>query len=100
MTDAQIRKLRRLARGATPGPWEPAECGGWSVMAGPLVENRRGYLLGGRGTICEMDDMDAAPSKQRANARFIAAVGPDVVNALLDEIEALKARLPAPEPRG
>lgn len=66
----------------TDGPWEAGECGGWLVVAGPLSENRRGYLKGGRGQIAALDDDERDEEEQEANAHLIAAA-PDMARALL-----------------
>ena len=64
MTNTQ--ELRRLARAATPGPWEDVHP--------------------------NADDEDAVAWKVREpDAAFIAAANPQAVLALLDELDALRA---------
>lgn len=63
-------------------------------MAGPLTENRTGYLKGGRGQIAEMYDGDLDEHEREANAEFIAAANPAAIIALLDIIDTLE-RTPA-----
>jgi hypothetical protein len=88
-----IDELKKLAEQATPGPWEAGECGAHLVMAGPTLESKRGHIKGGRGQICEMEDMDFSPAKQKANARFIAAANPAAVLALLERMKRLEGTL-------
>ena len=71
-------ELRKLAEKATPGPWSvdrdsPGDYYGWV----PKVLDADGHPVAG------------AP----ANRDYIAAVSPDVVIALLDEIVMLSTRL-------
>jgi hypothetical protein len=87
----------------TPGPWVIWD-GHTSVHAGPVKENTRSCLRGGRGTICEMDELlcdcgedydlihddngGVCPALL-ANARLIAAA-PDLLTALQMAIPALE----------
>lgn len=77
---SDIEELRRLAEEATPGLW--------IATVDPL-----GFHVGGvRGRIAL-----AVPSRgrgARADAEFIAAANPQVILALLDELEALRAVKP------
>lgn len=90
MTDEQIQELRSKAEAATRGPWEAGECGGWLVMAGPLITNRPGYIKGGRGHVATVNDDDLDEDSQAANAEFIAAANPATVIALLDALRAAR----------
>lgn len=92
MTHEEMQELKRLAQDATDGPWEFAECGHYSVFAGPLKVNTPGRLVGGRGEIARMDDDDLPEDIQEANAQFIAAANPVVVLALIARIEELEEK--------
>ena len=86
-----VTELRRLAEAATPGPWESdglEVCQHWSlpepwhavvnaeISCGP-------YCYGG----------SVRPIERDADAAYIAALSPDVVLALLDERDALAAKV-------
>jgi hypothetical protein len=73
MTTA-IERLRELAEGATPGPWEIDD----GLML--YTETPRGTL-----TLLEMGSENTC---DEANGRFIATANPAVVLALLDVVEA------------
>lgn len=95
-------ELKRLADGATPGPWE------WDEVMNPFYNDPEGRSCGGDGTgMAEFFQTDAngetifddkgevrgvLPWKFN-NAAFMAAANPAVVLALLSEIEGLKAEL-------
>lgn len=86
MTDVDHAELKRLAEGATPGPWNnsgrsvddfDAEC----MMRMEWIAN---------GAADDDDDLNANVEN---DAAFIAAANPAVVLALLSEIEGLKAEV-------
>ena len=78
MTDDDIKRLRRLAEQATPGPWRV---------------NMKGHSY---HEVARVNDLEIAPpnsvdlSHWTVDAAYIAAASPDVVLALLDEIERLR----------
>jgi hypothetical protein len=82
MDDDAIKRLRELAERATPGPWELDGKGlwahpkgaGWACVVVPNYEYETGVTL-------KYEDRDAD---------YIAAASPDVVTALLDELERLR----------
>lgn len=73
MTGIDYTKLRELAQAATPGPWWQ---GRYSVGAGGLASDPDAVVLHNAATL--------------PDAEYIAAVSPDVVLALLDEIDTLR----------
>lgn len=113
---SDYKGLRRAAEAATPGPWvvfdmdeaekrkdepmnEPGE--GWYWV---WAENRLPYYGGVfepekhhpdcGAAIGEAKIVDGVGGKQeQADATYIAAASPDVVLGLLDEVEALRAKL-------
>lgn len=93
LSAAALRRLAAKAKAATPGPWVAGHVGTWSVMAGPLKENRPGFIRGGRGAVAEVDDLDFPLKQQRANAHYIAAAHPETVAALVSEVLALRAEV-------
>lgn len=73
-----LDKIESLARAATPGPWEPHEAHDiWMVRrrGGPCYVAQTG------------SDGDLSP----CDARYIAALSPDVVLGLLEEVRRLRA---------
>lgn len=74
MSDIDTAELRRLAEGATPGPWEMS--GGGEYIA-PI------------GILAFPDDGGVTS----ADARYIAAANPQTVLALLDEVERFREAL-------
>ncbi len=81
MTDDDIKRLKRLAEQATPGPWRV---------------NMKGHSY---HEVARVNDLEIAPpnsvdlSHWTVDAAYIAAASPDVVLALLDEIERLRAAI-------
>lgn len=79
MTDEQLKRLRDLARQATPGPWR--------------VEHR----VYGEQEVASVNVLEIVPpsSVELAHwiidADYIAAASPDAVLALLQEVERLRA---------
>jgi len=73
MTTTDPKALRSLAEAATPGPWEA-----------------RGHAVGFPGTGLARGEFHVVADtyEDPADARYIAAVSPDVVLALLDRLEA------------
>ena len=84
-----VAELRRLAEAATPGPWE----------AFGAVDGRRGKRWLGVTTdmrateSARAGDVFAAQNCTRQDALFIAAANPAAVLALLDERDALAAKV-------
>ena len=84
-----LAELRRLAEAATPGPWE----------AFGAVDGRRGERWLGVTTdmraieSARAGDVFAAQDCTRQDALFIAAANPAAVLALLDERDALAAKV-------
>ena len=84
-----LTELRRLAESATPGPWE----------AFGAVDGRRGERWLGVTTdmraieAARAGDVFAAQDCTRQDVLFIAAANPAVVLALLDERDALAAKV-------
>lgn len=90
--------LRALAEAATPGPWQANVLGseGYAVVgdtgrrfAGDRV--RLGHIARCGHESWEID---------KANAAYIAAASPDVILALLDEIEAHRQTAHLSDPGG
>lgn len=73
---ADYDALRAVAEAATTGPW------GGEVMDGDV------WAPGNRERICKTSSFNYG-----RDAAYIAAASPDVVLALLDEIEALRAKV-------
>lgn len=81
--------LRALAAAATPGPWE--------------LESYTHYDVAPPVTTWSISDLERWRSltnkvgfgEDEATARYVAAVSPDVVVGLLDEIERLRDELEA-----
>ena len=78
-------ELRAKAKSATPGPWEKlgreARIDFWISSYHPDLGSKPVALI---PPLCEAFS---------ANADYIAAVSPDVLLALLDEVERLRAAL-------
>lgn len=81
MTDDDIKRLKRLAEQATPGPWRV---------------NMKGHSY---HEVARVNDLEIAPpnsvdlSHWTVDAAYIAAASPDVVLALLGEVDKLRAAL-------
>ena len=79
MTRDEMQELRRLAEGATPGPWKAALNGtdesGWVQDA-----NSDSMTVGYEGEMAAKD------------VRYIAAANPAVVLALIARIEELEGK--------
>ncbi|HCU0339900.1 TPA: ead/Ea22-like family protein [Pseudomonas aeruginosa] len=72
-------ELRRLAKAATPGPWE---------YQAPLK-----ILAADRTSIVLIALSHASYREDEANSRLIASANPKTILALLDEIDRLRSRL-------
>lgn len=81
-------KLRTLAEDATPGPWK---ADGWQREA----YNGNYFVRGDGVTTEQVADCGDGSTRWEENASYIAAASPDVVLALLDEIERLRERADA-----
>ncbi len=79
MTDAEINQLRDLAQAATPGPWR-VEARGHAPQQVARVNNLE---------VAPPDHVEL--SHWTIDADYISAMSPDVVIALLDEINRLRA---------
>lgn len=81
MTSDETTKLRELANAATPGPWSKDifDVCAWDVER----------------VVAKTDGEFSPPAfnECQSNAAFIAAADPQAVIALLDEVDALKAKL-------
>lgn len=75
ITKEQFAELERLARAASPGPWEYQTSNGW-LRVGTTPANR-GRMDG---------DIVANDAASPANMAYIAAANPATVLALLDRI--------------
>lgn len=81
ITKEQLADLERLARAATPGPWECQTSNGWRRV-GTTAANR------GRSD----GDVLANDAASPANMAYIAAANPATVLALLDRIAELEVQ--------
>jgi hypothetical protein len=84
------RELRELAKRATPGPWKVCdanipESAGIGVRTINDGTGDGGYII---CDLCSDTDYD-----QEANAAYIAALSPDVLEGLCDKIDALEREL-------
>ena len=78
-----IDKLKKIARGATPGPWYAIPHPEWRG-ANWRVDTRPGTDWANFGQIAYMSG---------ANARFVAAFNPKTVLELLDKLQQLEKSL-------
>ena len=84
-----VAELRRLAEAATPGPWEA-----FGAVDGRRGERWLGVTTDMRATeSARAGDVFSAQDCTRQDALFIAAANPAVVLALLDERDALAAKV-------
>jgi hypothetical protein len=84
-----ITLLRKLAKAATPGPWQVYSDPNdeWIGLADSVPDGAHGP----GGIVCNAPHGFAkSMNSWPANAAFIAAAHPDVVLALLNEIDALR----------
>lgn len=90
--ETDLDAIEAAAKAATPGPWVNVKVGnGLHVAAGPVDVDTKGTMHGGRGGICETDDMDFGERAAKRNARFVAAANPAIVLALVAEVRRLRA---------
>lgn len=85
MTDRYQKIRDALAMGPTPGPWKWWEHEDWGDCR---VNPRDGGLL-----IAKCDVRNPFDPEQRANAALIAACDPDTIRELLEERDALAAKV-------
>ena len=83
MTDAEIKSLRDLMRAATPGPWR-VEARGHASQQVARVNNLE---------VAPPDSVELAHCAD--DAAYIAAVSPDVVLGLIDEVLTSRRRIGA-----
>lgn len=84
----KLARLRELAGKATPGPWAQGQ-----EYDGPLpivVNSKNTFVASVLGDIGGLEPNDA---RENADAAYMAAASPDVVVALVDEIERARAEL-------
>lgn len=81
--------LRDLAAHAEPGPWKVTHAG--NMHYGVSTDTGRSYDLTIAYARCEWDGFGNGST--RSNAEYIAALSPEVVVGLLDEIERLQGLL-------
>lgn len=77
-----LDELERLARAATPGPWESDSAGIWTA---------RKYGFDGTST-ASLVAMMAGVAYDDNDRRFIAAVNPSVVLALIERLRKAEGR--------
>ena len=89
-----LTRLRQLAEGATPGPWEwePWEgSGNGDLLGPPRIDD---YGTGPQEYRDKIIVTDCGQYPPEDNDRaFIASVSPDVVLALIERLEAAEAAL-------
>ena len=86
LTPAERADLRQKAEQATPGPWAEdidTRIGGADQV---MFADRRGRLM----TLCFISSGRDDDDSSEADARYIAAISPDRLLALLDEVERLE----------
>lgn len=92
MTDRAA--LRALAEAATPGPWHPADRGiGWEVHVEPHNDPDAkcwGQLPDGSWVPDDELMSGHKGTTSESDARYLAAVSPDVILALLDALDATR----------
>ena len=81
MTPAELNQLRALAQAATPGPWR-VEARGHAAQEVARVNNLE---------VAPPDSVEL--SLCATDAAYIAAVSPDVVLGLIDEVDRLRLLL-------
>jgi hypothetical protein len=93
MPKINIKKLKKLAEKATPGPWfrSGGRVDDYDIMTysiGPVGdrENLEQYEDGFAYTYTTNDDGEA-------NGAYIAAIDPDTLIGLLDELEKLRKQV-------
>lgn len=92
LTPERLAELRTLAAAATPGPWTVESY--WDRLDGPADTNTSWHIPGlerWHGSLAFTNNVGFGDDE--ATARYVAAISPDVVVGLLDEIERLRAGL-------
>lgn len=94
LEDKILRRLSKLAKAATRGPWSRWK-GHTMVVAGVPRENTSVSISGYRGEVCECsnedeDDDEALLCRAEANARYIAYAHPKRVLTLIKEVRKLQ----------
>ncbi len=80
-----LSTLEQLARGATPGPWHVDE------DSRPGMSWNRHIMSAPNMGVCFMAHSDgAAPARDKATAKFIAAANPETILRLLAVVKAAK----------
>lgn len=94
------KELRRLARAATPGPWEFEDVGHKYVVS----KSGDGWIS---REVCKLDGSTMSAFRQKENGPFIAAANPTTIEVLLDRLEAaekerdeLRAKIEQQKPVG
>ncbi|MEH4801300.1 ead/Ea22-like family protein [Atlantibacter hermannii] len=88
MTAEQRAQLREVARSASGGDWIKESGDGWEAVSSSDDQANGGFI------IAHFEGPDA-----KANREFMQAVGPQVVEALLDELERKDKRIAKLEAR-
>ncbi|MEI9695657.1 ead/Ea22-like family protein [Atlantibacter hermannii] len=88
MTAEQLAQLRQKARSASAGDWIKESGDGWEAVSSSDDQANGGFI------IAHFEGPDA-----KANREFMQAVGPQVVEALLDELERKDKRIAKLEAR-
>jgi len=85
ISDSEMKRLQKLCKGATPGPWAASVGGPWAASAGGPSPAWVVTADTGRGevTVAETD---------RRDAEFIAAAR-TALPVLLDEVRQLRAEM-------
>lgn len=94
LSQKQKTTLRKMAKAATPGPWQVFDDPGdeWIGLSDSVPDG----AYGPGGIICNAPhDFDLSINEWPANSAFIAAAHPTAVLGLLDEIDALRKALMA-----
>lgn len=81
----RLEELERLAKGATPGPWDILYFE-TSYVIRSSVERNISSATGQRKTVCSV----AKRSQKAGDAQYITALSPEVVLALIAEIRRLR----------
>jgi len=79
MTAEQLARLRQKARSASAGDWKKESGDGWEAVSSSDDQANGGFI------IAHFEGPDA-----KANREFMQAATPNVVLALLDELESTK----------
>lgn len=92
LSDRQLVELKELAAKATPGPWRICLGSGGNLCTGVCSEDESGVVT--HVADCLPDyalERKSAPDNHVPTMKYIEAVSPDVVLALLSELSALRA---------